>query len=165
MTRSHCMHASVAYMLEVSVTCLCETCKMHASSVTMYLRPFGPLRARVWRLGPRSPLRFCFCFPPPPRPAQVAGPDTRREIKNASPWARDTREGIALSGTPLLGRRPSREYSSGSQSCCGGGGAVSAPPTQSCRVECVSPAGRDCVASPSGAVGECGVCMGLTGLQ
>ena len=59
--------------------------KMHASSVTMYLRPFGPLRARVWRLGPRSPLRFCFCFPPPPRPAQAAGPDTIREIKNAPP--------------------------------------------------------------------------------
>eukprot|EP00966_Prymnesium_polylepis_P034351 797903-Prymnesium_polylepis.1 len=38
-------------------------------------------------------------------------------------WARGTREGIALSGTPLLGRKPSREYSSGSQSCCGGGGA------------------------------------------
>eukprot|EP00966_Prymnesium_polylepis_P128221 2965603-Prymnesium_polylepis.1 len=37
--------------------------------------------------------------------------------------ARHTREGIALSGTPLLGRKPSREYSSGSQSCCGGGGA------------------------------------------
>eukprot|EP00966_Prymnesium_polylepis_P163568 3780954-Prymnesium_polylepis.1 len=38
-------------------------------------------------------------------------------------WARDTREGIALSGIPLLGRKPSREYSSGCQSCCGGGGA------------------------------------------
>eukprot|EP00966_Prymnesium_polylepis_P058245 1348766-Prymnesium_polylepis.1 len=48
---------------------------------------------------------------------------------------RNTREGTALSGTPLLGRKPSQEYSSSSQSYFGGGGAVSARPTRSCRVE------------------------------
>ena len=42
-------------------------------------------RSRLEALGPRAPLVFCFCFPPPPRPAQVAGPDTYREIKNAPP--------------------------------------------------------------------------------
>ena len=42
-------------------------------------------RSRLEALGPRAPLVFCFCFPPPTCPLQIAGPDTHREIKNASP--------------------------------------------------------------------------------
>ena len=42
-----------------------------------------------------DPLGFCFCFLPPSRPLQIAGPLTYREIKNGRPEASERADSTA----------------------------------------------------------------------
>ena len=89
------LHACISCLLDVSVTCLCETCKL--LYIVLYIDKYvyvvlyilvtfrTPTHTHLEAGPPAPPPFFVFVFRPPPHTFQIAGPHTRREIKNASP--------------------------------------------------------------------------------